>query len=105
MEVSAASAAVAKAVAMDTRGKTLLERVEPILSNLEKCFANNPNVETVCRGSNGKRHPGPAEIITNALVEGLAPETFRQDVKVELQHAGNCKADPDLVMDTVVAEA
>ena len=33
------------------------------------------------------------------------PETFRQDVKVTLQHAGNWKADPDLVMDTVVAEA
>ena len=39
VELSAASAAVAKAVAMDTRGKTLLERVEPILSNLEKLFA------------------------------------------------------------------
>ena len=46
VELSAASAAVAKAVAMDARGKTLLERVEPILSNLEKFFANNPNFET-----------------------------------------------------------
>ena len=97
MELSAASAAVAKAVAMDTRGETLLERVEPILSNLEKFFANNPNFET--------DHPGSAEIITKALVEGLAPKKFRQDVKVKLQHAGNWKADPDLVMDTVVAEA
>ena len=61
VELSAASAAVAKAVAMDTRGKTLLERVEPILSNLEKFFANNPNFETVYRGSDGKYHPGPAE--------------------------------------------
>ena len=42
VELSAASAAVAKAVAMDTRGTTLLERVAPILSNLEKFFANNP---------------------------------------------------------------
>ena len=33
VELSAASAAMAKAVAMDTRGKTLLERVEPILSS------------------------------------------------------------------------
>ena len=90
---------------MDTRGKTVLERVEPILSNLEKFFANNPNFETVYRVSDGKYHPGPAEIITKALVEGLAPERFRQDVKVKLQHAGNCKADPDLVRDTVVAEA
>ena len=47
MELSAASAAVVKAVAMDTRGKMLLERVEPILSNLEKFFANNPNLETL----------------------------------------------------------
>ena len=54
MELSAASAAMAKAVAMDTRGKTLLERVEPILSNLEKFLANNPNFEKVYRGSDGK---------------------------------------------------
>ena len=47
VELSAASAAVAKAVAMDTRGNTLLERVEPILSSLEKVFANNRNFETV----------------------------------------------------------
>ena len=66
VELSAASAAVAKAVAMDTRGKTLLERVERIMPNPEKCFANNPNFETVYRGSDGKYHPGPAEIITNA---------------------------------------
>ena len=105
MELSAASAVMVKAVAMDTRGKTLLERVESILSNLGKCFANNPNFETVYRGSDGKYHPGPAEIITKALVEGLAPEKFRQDVKAKLQHAGNWKADPDLVMDTFVAEA
>ena len=82
-----------------------MERVEPILSHLEKFFANNPNFETVYCGSDGKYHPGPAEIITKALVERLAPEKFRQDVKVKLQHAGNWKADPDLVMDTVVAEA
>ena len=36
-----------KAVAMDTRGKTLLERVESILSNLGKCFANNPNLSLI----------------------------------------------------------
>ena len=83
VELSAASAAVAKAFAMDTRGKTLLERVEPILSNLEKRFANNPNFETVYRGSDGQYHPGPAEIITKAPVEGLAPETVRQDVKIK----------------------
>ena len=76
MELLAASAAVPKAVTMDTRGKTLLERVEPILSNLEKKFTNNPNFETVYRGSHGKYHPGPAEIIMTSLVEGLATEKF-----------------------------
>ena len=90
VELSAASA-VAKAVAMNARGKTLLERVEPILSNLENFFANNPNFETVYRGSDGKYYPGPTEIITKALVGGLAPETFRQDVKVKLQHTGKWK--------------
>ena len=73
VEVSSAST---KAVAMDTKRKTLLERVEPILSNLEKYFANNPNFETAYCGSDGKYHPGPAEIITKALVEWLAPERF-----------------------------
>ena len=105
VELSAASAAVAKAVAMDQRGETLLERVEPILSNLEKVFANSPNFETVYRGSDGKCRPGPGKIITKPLVEGLAPKPFRQDVKVKLQNAWNWKVDPDLVMDTVVAEA
>ena len=66
--------------------------MDPILSNLEKCFANNPNLETFYRGSDGKYRPGPAEIITKALVEGLAPETFRQDVKVKLQHAGKLES-------------
>ena len=42
VEISAASAAVAKAVAMDTWGKILLERVEPILSNLEKFSPTTP---------------------------------------------------------------
>jgi len=35
VDLSAASAAVAKAVIMDRKGKTMLERVEPILSGLE----------------------------------------------------------------------
>ena len=65
-----------------------MEGVEPILSNLEKVFANNTTFETVYRGSDGKYHLGPAEIITKALVEGLAPEKILQDVKVKLQHAG-----------------
>ena len=42
VELFAASAAVAKAVAMDTRGNTLLERMEPILSNLEKFSPTTP---------------------------------------------------------------
>ena len=54
VELSASSAVVANAVVMDTTGKTLLERVEPILSNLEKFLANNPNFEKVYRGSDGK---------------------------------------------------
>ena len=105
VDLSASSAAVVTAVAMDTGGETLLERVEPILSNLEKFFANNPNFETVYRGSDGKYRPRPAETITKALVEGLAPKKVRQDVKVKLQHAENWRIDPDLVMDSVVAEA
>ena len=82
-----------------------MERVEPALSNPQKVFANNPDFETVYRGSDGKYHPGPAEIITKVLIEGLAPEKFRQDVKVKLQHAGDLKVDPDPLKDTVVMEA
>ena len=76
VELSAESTAVAKAVAMDNRGKTMLERVEPILSNLETFFANNSNFETVYRGSDGKCHPGPAEIISKALVRGWRRNNF-----------------------------
>ena len=57
MELSAASAAVAKAVAMDNKGKTLLERVEPIMSNLEKFFDNYPKFETVYRALTGNIIP------------------------------------------------
>ena len=57
VELSAASAAVAKAVAMDNKGKTLLERVEPIMSNLEKFFDNYPKFETVYRALTGNIIP------------------------------------------------
>ena len=57
VELSAASAAVSKAVAMDNKGKTLLERVESIMSNLEKLFDNYPNFETVYRASEGNIIP------------------------------------------------
>ena len=43
VDLSEASAAVGKAVAMDIKGKTLLERVESIMSNLEKVFDNYPD--------------------------------------------------------------
>ena len=45
------------AVAMDNKGKTLLERVEPIMSDLEKFFDNYPNFETVYRASEGNIIP------------------------------------------------
>ena len=47
VELSEASAVVAKAVAMDNKGKTLLERVEPVMSNLEKFFDNYPNLSLI----------------------------------------------------------
>ena len=105
VDLSAASAAVAKAVIMDRKGKTMLERVEPILSGLEYFFAENPNFEAVYRSPDGSYIRGPAEIITKALVDGLAPDKFKSDVMVKLRHKGSWKNDPDLVMDTVVDAA
>ena len=52
VELSQASAAVAKAVTRYSKGKTLLEKVEPIFANLEMYFFENPNVERICRSSN-----------------------------------------------------
>ena len=78
VELTQASVAVAKAVAMDSRGKTLLEWVEPTLSNLEKCSTGTPNVELVYRSPDGKFIPGPAVVITKALVKLLAPAKFKQ---------------------------
>jgi len=105
VDLSAASAAVAKAAAMNRKGTTMLERVEPILSGLERFFVDNPNYEALYRSPGGKYIKGPAEIITKALVDGLAPEKFKQDVVVKLKHTGGWKNDPDLVMDTVVDAA
>ncbi|CAM9309847.1 unnamed protein product, partial [Sphacelaria rigidula] len=105
VDLAQASAAVAKAVARNSRGKAMLERVEPILASLEKYFTGNPNVELVYRSPDGEFIPGPAAVITKALVEGLAPEKFKRAVLVKLQHQTDWKDDPYLVMGTVVAKA
>ena len=76
VELTEASAAVAKAVGMDQKGKTLLDKVEPIRENLETLFAENPNVEMLFRSSEGKFRPEPAQVITRAMVEGLARRSF-----------------------------
>ena len=83
MELTEASAAVAKAFGMDQKGKTMLDKVEPIRGNLGTLFAENPNVEMLFRSSEGKFRPGPAEVITRAMVEGLAPAEFKQIVMVK----------------------
>ena len=64
VDLSAASAAVAKAVAMHRRGKTMVDKVEPIMSSLEEFFAECPNFEAAYRSPDGAYLPGPAEIIT-----------------------------------------
>ena len=79
--------------------------MEQIRGNLELLFAENSNVEVVYRSSEGKFRPGLAKVITKAMVEGLAPAEFKQAMMVQLQHKSNRKSDPNLVMDTVVAEA
>ena len=67
VDLTEASAAVAKAVAMEKKGKNMLERVEPILSNLEALFAENPNIAQIYRDSEGTFHPGPAAVVTKAI--------------------------------------
>ena len=57
------------------------------------------------RSSEGKLDLGPAEVITRAMVESLAPSEFKQAVQVQLLYASNWKSDLNLVMETVVAEA
>ncbi|CAN0107930.1 unnamed protein product, partial [Sphacelaria rigidula] len=105
VELTQAYAAVAKAVAINHKGRTMRERVEPIMGKLETYFAGNPNVEMIYRSSDGKFRPGPAAVVTKAMVEGLAPAEVKQAVLVQLQHETSWKSDPYLVMDTVVAEA
>ena len=105
VDLTEVSSAVAKAVAMDKRGKTMLERVEPILSNLEALFAENPNIAQIYRDSEGTFHPGPAAVVTKAMVEGLRQDKFKQAVMVKLQHETSWKADPYLAMHVVVTEA
>ena len=100
-----ASAAVAKAVTMNELGGNLLARVEKIQSNLEKFFATKQNVEAVYRNETGAYLPGPAEVITKAMVDGITTAKFRKAVMVRLQHGGKWKDNPQLVMDTMEAEA
>ena len=83
----------------------MLDKVEPIRGNLETLFAENPNVEMLFRSSEGKFRPGPAEVITRAMVEGLASAEFQQIVMEKLQYASNWKSDPSMVMETVEAKA
>ena len=45
VELTEASAAVVKTIGMDQKGKTMLDKVEPIRGKLETPFAENPNVE------------------------------------------------------------
>ena len=61
VDLTEASAAVAKAVAMDKRGKTMLERVEPILSNLEALFAETPTFRKYIVIPRGHSIPGPPQ--------------------------------------------
>ena len=68
-------------------------------------FCANPNVEMVFRSPEGKFRRGPAEVITRAMVAGLAPAEFKQLVMAKLQYASNWKSDPNMVMETVEAEA
>ena len=105
VELSQAPAAVAKSVTMDSKGKTLLEKVEPIFADLEICFSENPDVERIYRSSSGKFITGPAAVITEAMVEGLKPPEFQRAVHVRLLHVNNWKADPYLVMDIMLEEA
>ena len=67
---------------MDEKGKTMLDKVEPIRGNLETRFAENPNVEMLFRFSEGKFRPRPAEVVSRAMVEGLALAEFKQTVVV-----------------------
>ena len=76
VEPTEASAAVAKAVGMNHKGKPILAKVEPFKGSLEDLFAENPNVEIVYRPSEWKYRPGLAAVITKAMVEGLAPAEF-----------------------------
>ena len=105
VDYSQVSVAVAKVVAMDQKGKTVLEKVEPIFGNLETYFSENPNVERIYRSSNGKFIPGPAAVITKALVEGLKPPEFQRVVHARLQHENNWKADPYKVNEILLEEA
>ena len=93
VELSATSEVVEKATAMNSKGKTMLKRVEPIVANLELLFAENPNFEAVYRNADGVYHPGPAETITKAMIAGVGPAKFQRDVKLRLQHEGDWKGD------------
>ena len=59
----------------------------------------------VFRSPERKFRLGPAEVITRAMVAGLALAEFKHIVMVKLQYASNWKSDPNMVMETMEAEA
>ena len=85
-------AAVKRAATMKTGGGTVLERVEALCSTLEDHFNTHPQSEAKFRAADGSYTPGNWDAISEALVDGITPDAFKNSVLTGL--AGSYRLAP-----------
>lgn len=85
---------------------TAMERIDAVRSRMEE-FCANPSVARVFRDSATRKYvSGPARVITAAVVRGLKPPEFKENVQATLKlQDGSWKENPTAVFRLVHAEA
>ena len=76
-----------------------------VTSNLEQYFLTNVAVQAMYRAQDRSWLPGPAESVSLALVDGLAPPAFKAPVKTLLTYVEGWKRNPTGVMKTIYEAA
>ena len=104
-ERTRAAAALRKAVVLQKSDESVKARAMKVGSALEKFFSENLAVRALYRAENGDWLPGPAESVSQALVDGISPPEFRQYVKAELTYVDGWKRDPYSVLDKMYEAA
>lgn len=79
---------------------TAVDRIDAIRGRLEEYF-ENPGAVRVFRDDADKYKRGPARVISEAVVKGLKPREFKDNVEAALKLTGNWKDEPDALFEVV----